>query len=381
MPQVVVKGSEILYNKRGRACGIKIQVNDQGTVYMKRRGSHWEITDISQQSNDQRVWDVVKSSLEKMAKKNPTTFIRLMRNRAYELPKFKPTTLGESVTVNGIDVTVQDIQRRMGDADTRIIAQWLDKNDDWDFNGFNEIISSIEDNTTAQQRMDAAAEKISSIVHGWLNLTEENPLVFKIICDNLTNYVNQNMNIPTTNKTIRKFVDTIWEDKLKPFKQENVTEEEENEVRYGKVVEAWDKDEIRQYVKEYVKKHWDEVPDKKDKQSACRFIHDKLKMNNLEYWENVPTESMREWKKAILDYVFWEQWEDKEREKQKESEKVWQPIRQIVHKFKNRIPKNVDDPIYWLIQRWEKLTGKSYDKLSTFAKLDLKQYFEIELKN
>ena len=224
MPNVVVKGSEILYNKRGRACGVKIQVIDQGTVYMKRKGSHWEITDISKENNDEKVWDMVQSSLEKMAKKNPTTFIRFMRNRAYELPKFNPTTITESVTLNGIDVTVQDIQRRMSDADERIIAQWLNKNDGWDFNGFNEIISSIEDDTTAQQRMDAAAEKISSIVHGWLNLTEENPLVFKIICDNLTNYVNQNMNIPTTNKTIKQFVNTIWGDQLKPFQQEKTEE-------------------------------------------------------------------------------------------------------------------------------------------------------------
>lgn len=112
LPKITVQGSEILYNKRGRACGIKIQVSDQGTVYMKRRGSNWEITDISQQNDDQRVWDIVKSSLEKMAKKNPTTFIRLMRNRAYELPKFKPTTLGESVSVRGMSVAQ--------------IQQWLD---------------------------------------------------------------------------------------------------------------------------------------------------------------------------------------------------------------------------------------------------------------
>ena len=113
IPSVVVKGSEILYNKRGRACGIKIQVIDQGTVYMKRKGSHWEITDISKENDDERVWEMVQSSLEKMAKKNPTTFIRLMRNRAYELPKFKPTTLGESVTVSGM--TVAQIQQWLDD--------------------------------------------------------------------------------------------------------------------------------------------------------------------------------------------------------------------------------------------------------------------------
>ena len=111
LPQVVVKGSEILYNKRGRACGIKIQVIDQGTVYMKRRGSKWEITDISKENNDERVWDMVQSSLEKMAKKNPTTFIRMMRNRAYELPKFKPTTITESVKIR-LCPTRQVLNRR-----------------------------------------------------------------------------------------------------------------------------------------------------------------------------------------------------------------------------------------------------------------------------
>lgn len=109
MPNVVVKGSEILYNKRGRACGIKIQVIDQGTLYMKRKGSHWEITDISKENDDERIWEMVQSSLEKMAKKNPTTFIRFMRNRAYELPKFKPTTITESVTINQITRKIREI--------------------------------------------------------------------------------------------------------------------------------------------------------------------------------------------------------------------------------------------------------------------------------
>ena len=109
MPQVVVKGVEILYNKRGRACGVKIQVIDQGTVYMKRKGSKWEITDISKENNDERVWEMVQSSLEKMAKKNPTTFIRLMRNRAYELPKFKPTTITESIKINQITDKIKQI--------------------------------------------------------------------------------------------------------------------------------------------------------------------------------------------------------------------------------------------------------------------------------
>ena len=127
MPQVVVKGVEILYNKKGRACGLKIQVNDQGTVYMKRKGYNWEITDISKDDDDERVWDMVKSSLEKMAKENPTTFIRMMRNRAYELPEFNPTTLGESITLNKIDATVQGIKEKMSDVDGRIIFKWSGK--------------------------------------------------------------------------------------------------------------------------------------------------------------------------------------------------------------------------------------------------------------
>ena len=224
MPQVVVKGSEILYNKRGRACGIKVSIIDYGTLYMKRKGSHWEITDISKENDDERVWEMVQSSLEKMAKKNPTTFIRLMRNRAYELPKFKPTTITEAVTLNGLDVTLQDLKRRMVDAPDAIINDWLNKNDGWDFNGFNEIISSIEDDTNPQQRLSNATNFIIATIHEWLNLTEQNPQVSEIIRKNLKDYAMQTKSIPTNNKTIRKFVDTIWADKLLPFKQEKTEE-------------------------------------------------------------------------------------------------------------------------------------------------------------
>ena len=224
MPQVVVKGSEILYNKRGRACGIKVSIIDYGTLYMKRKGSHWEITDISKENDDERVWEMVKSSLEKMAKKNPTTFIRLMRNRAYELPKFKPTTITEAVTLNGIDVTLQDLKRRMVNAPDTIINDWLNKNDGWDFDNFKDIYTSIEDDTNPQQRLSNATNQIIAVVHEWLNLTEQNPQVSEIIRKNLKNYVMQTKNIPTTNKGIRKFVDTIWADQLLPFKQEKVEE-------------------------------------------------------------------------------------------------------------------------------------------------------------
>lgn len=215
LPKIIVQGSEILYNKRGRACGIKIQVSDQGTVYMKRRGSHWEITDISQQSDDQRVWDMVKSSLEKMAKKNPTTFIRLMRNRAYELPKFKPTTLGESVTMNGMEVTPQDIQRRTSGLTVAQIQQWLDAHDGSEFASMPDIVYSVENGESKEQMMGRAFGKIKTTVYSWLNLTEDNPQVDEIIMKHL-----QTTNvIPTTNKSVRNFVDTFWADELKPFKQ------------------------------------------------------------------------------------------------------------------------------------------------------------------
>ena len=215
LPKITVQGTEILYNKRGRACGIKIQVSDQGTVYMKRRGSNWEITDISQQSDDQRVWDMVKSSLEKMAKKNPTTFIRLMRNRAYELPKFKPTTLGESVTVRGIEVTPQDIQRRTSGLTVAQIQQWLDAHDNTEFASVPDIVYSIENGETREQMMARAFGKVKIAVYSWLNLTEDNPQVNDIIMKHL-----QTANvIPTTNKSVREFIDTFWADELKQFKQ------------------------------------------------------------------------------------------------------------------------------------------------------------------
>ena len=215
LPKITVQGSEILYNKRGRACGIKIQVSDQGTVYMKRRGSHWEITDISQQSDDQRVWDMVKSSLEKMAKKNPTTFIRLMRNRAYELPKFKPTTLGESVTVRGLEVTPQDIQRRTSGLTVAQIQQWLDAHDNTEFASMPDIINSIENGETKEQTIGRAFGKVKTTVYSWLNLTDDNPQVDDIIMKHLqTSKV-----IPTTNKSVREFIDTFWADELKQFQQ------------------------------------------------------------------------------------------------------------------------------------------------------------------
>lgn len=110
--QVVVKGTEVLYNKRGRARGIKLLVKDYGTLYMRRKGSHWEITDISKENADDDVWNVVTSSLEKIAEENPTTFIRLMRNRAYELPEFTPTTITESVKINQITDKIKEILQR-----------------------------------------------------------------------------------------------------------------------------------------------------------------------------------------------------------------------------------------------------------------------------
>lgn len=182
---------------------------------MKRRGSNWEITDISQQTDDQRVWDVVKSSLEKMAKKNPTTFIRLMRNRAYELPKFKPTTLGESVTVRGLEVLLQDIQRRASGLTVAQIQQWLDAHDNTEFASMPDIVNSIENGETKDQMIARAFGKVKTAVYSLLNLADDNPQVDDIIMKHLKT---ANV-IPTTDKSVREFVDTFWADELKQFQQ------------------------------------------------------------------------------------------------------------------------------------------------------------------
>lgn len=219
IPNVVVKGTEVLYNKRGLPRGMKIEVIDYGVVYMKRRGSNWEITDISKENDDERVWEMVQSSLEKITKKNPTTFVRLMRNRAYELPKFKSVTLGESVTLNDQEVTVRDIMRRIEDTDEKIVQKWLDDNDGWDFNNFKDIISSINDKTSAEQRFSNAVNEVSGVVHGWLHLSENNAEVTEIIRKNLKLWVKSHKNIPSTTKTIKEFIGSIWNE-LKPFKKD-----------------------------------------------------------------------------------------------------------------------------------------------------------------
>ena len=215
LPKITVQGSEILYNKRGRACGIKIQVNDQGTVYMKRRGSNWEITDISKEQDDENVWEMVQSSLEKMAKKNPTTFIRLMRNRAYELPKFKPTTITEAVTMRGMEVGADDIARRTHGMTVADIQKWLEIHDGTEFASMPDIANSVELGDTKEQMMARAFGKVKTTVYSWLNLTEENPQVDDIIMKHLQNA----RPIPTTNKSVREFIDTFWADELKQFKQ------------------------------------------------------------------------------------------------------------------------------------------------------------------
>ena len=58
---------------------------------------------------DENTWEMVEKELSKMAKKNPSTIIRLLRNRAYELPNFKPTTITESVTINQITRKIREI--------------------------------------------------------------------------------------------------------------------------------------------------------------------------------------------------------------------------------------------------------------------------------
>ena len=215
LPKITVQGSEILYNKRGRAYGIKVSVKDYGSLYMKRRGSKWEISDISKEQDDQRVWDMVKSSLEKMAKKNPTTFIRLMRNRAYELPKFKPTQFGEAVTVRGIPVDVKNVQNRSQGLTVAQIQQWLDANDKTEFASTLDVVNAIENGENKDQMKARALGKVKTAVYSWLNLTQDNPQVNDII----EKHLEQTNVIPTTNKSVREFIDTFWADELKQFKQ------------------------------------------------------------------------------------------------------------------------------------------------------------------
>jgi hypothetical protein len=48
-----------------------------------------------------------------------------------------------------------------------------------------------------------------------LNLTEDNEIVDEII----RKHLEKSTTIPTTNKSIKKFVDGFWGEELKPFKQ------------------------------------------------------------------------------------------------------------------------------------------------------------------
>ena len=191
---------------------------------MKRKGSQWEITDISQQNNDQRVWDVVTSSLEKMAKKNPTTFIRLMRNRAYELPKFKPAQFGEAVTVRGIPVDIKNVQNRSQGLTVAQIQQWLDANDKTEFASTLDIVNAIENGESKDQMKARAFGKVKTAVYSWLNLTEDNPQVNDII----EKHLDQTNVIPTTNKSVREFIDTFWADELKKFQQPKIIPQEQS---------------------------------------------------------------------------------------------------------------------------------------------------------
>jgi hypothetical protein len=68
----------------------------------------WTVESVKTMA-DENTWEMVEKELSKMAKKNPSTIIRLLRNRAYELPSGKPTTMTESVTINQITEKLREI--------------------------------------------------------------------------------------------------------------------------------------------------------------------------------------------------------------------------------------------------------------------------------
>lgn len=116
--KVIIKGVEILYSKKGSPRGIRVVVKSQngeelGSSYVKFSGVKngvrtWNVESVKTMA-DENTWEMVEKELSKMAKKNPSTIIRLLRNRAYELPSGKPTTMTESVTINQITEKLREI--------------------------------------------------------------------------------------------------------------------------------------------------------------------------------------------------------------------------------------------------------------------------------
>ena len=123
--------------------------------------------------------------------------------------------VSEKITVNGMPVEKENIKSRTHGLSVSQIQNWMDENDGLDFASFPDIIQSLENGETKKSIKARAFEKIKATVYSWLNLTEDNEMVDEII----RKHLEKSNTIPTTNKSIKKFVDGFWEEELKSFKQ------------------------------------------------------------------------------------------------------------------------------------------------------------------
>lgn len=122
VPEVTVTGKEIIYNKKGSPRGIKIDVKDCGSCYLKFTGvkngiRQWSVECVKD-SGDEKVWEMVKNSIEKMSEKIPSTIIRTLRNKSFTLPSWQPATIGESICH----------KKKIKGFSINEVQEWLDKN-------------------------------------------------------------------------------------------------------------------------------------------------------------------------------------------------------------------------------------------------------------
>lgn len=123
--------------------------------------------------------------------------------------------VSEKITVNGMPVEKENIKSRTHGLSVSQIQNWMEENDGLDFASFPDIVQSLENGETKKSIKARAFEKIKATVYSWLNLTEDNEIVDEII----RKHLEKSNTIPTTNKSVRKFVDGFWEEELKQFKQ------------------------------------------------------------------------------------------------------------------------------------------------------------------
>ena len=123
--------------------------------------------------------------------------------------------VSEKITVNGMPVEKENIKSRTHGLSVSQIQNWMDENDGLDFASFPDIVQSLENGETKKGIKERAFEKIKATVYSWLNLTEDNEMVDEII----RKHLEKSTTIPTTNKSIKKFVDGFWKEELKSFKQ------------------------------------------------------------------------------------------------------------------------------------------------------------------